>query len=191
MTGAQRGWLSLLAVLAILSGWWLWSLTDDDDATALTGPPRSDYSLENFQLIAMDERGRESFSVRGPQLSRHPFLGTLDMDNPRFEFPDAEGGRWKAESGHAWVAADGKLLRLYDDYVIDGPPGDRGDPLRMHGPDIRFLPDLNVAETDSDVTIRDGRSILRGRSMRAELDDRHVVLSNLEGRFQTVGPTSP
>ncbi|MEZ5464989.1 MAG: LPS export ABC transporter periplasmic protein LptC [Lysobacteraceae bacterium] len=191
MTRTQRGWLVLLGLLAIVSGWWLWSLTDDDSAPPLTGPPRSDYSLENFQLVAMDAHGRESFSVRGPRLSRHPFLGTLDMDSPRFEFPDAEGGRWQAQSGHAWVAADGKLLRLYDDYVINGPPSAAGAPLRMHGPDIRFLPDENVAETDSDVTIRDGRSILRGHGMRAELDDRHVVLSNLDGRFQTAGQTPP
>ncbi|MCB1559866.1 MAG: LPS export ABC transporter periplasmic protein LptC [Xanthomonadales bacterium] len=191
MTGTQRGWLILLAVFALVSGWWLWSLTDDDSAPPLTGPPRSDYSLENFQLVAMDEHGRESFSVRGPRLSRHPFLGTMDIDSPRFEFPDADGGRWQAQSGHAWVAADGKQLRLYDDYVINGPPPDAGTPLRMYGPDIRFLPDDNVAETDSDVTIRDGRSILRGHGMRAELDDRHVVLSQFDGRFQTAAPKSP
>ena len=56
MTPAQRGWLFLLLVVAAVSGWWLWSLNRDDDTPPLTGPPRSDYSLENFQLIAMDEQ---------------------------------------------------------------------------------------------------------------------------------------
>ena len=70
MTPAQRGWLFLLLVVAAVSGWWLWSLNRDDDTPPLTGPPRSDYSLENFQLIAMDEQGRESFSVRGGRAAR-------------------------------------------------------------------------------------------------------------------------
>ncbi len=61
----------------------------------------------------------------------------------------------------------------------------------MNGPDIRFLPEQNVAETGSDVTIRDGSSILRGHGMRAELNDRHVVLSEFDGRFQTSGQTPP
>lgn len=191
MTSSQRGWLTLLALLAIVSGWWLWSLDDGNDEATLIGPPRSDYSLENFQLLAMDERGREAFSVRGPRLSRHPFLRTLDIDSPRFEFPDEDGSRWKARSGHAWVDADGKELLLYDDYVIDGPPGRNGtgaSRLRMNGPDIRFYPDTKIAETDNDVTIVDGRSILRGHGMRAELDSRHVTLSNLNGRFQAAAP---
>jgi len=175
----------LLGLLAAVSGWWLWHQPDEDAEPALVGPPRSDYSLETFQLTALDANGKESFSVEGPRLSRHPFVGSLDIDSPRFRFPDQDGGQWSARSGHAFISAEGDRVRLYDDYVMRGPPREGTDPLVMNGPEINYFPKDNHAETDTEVTVVDGSSILRGRGMRAELNAHQVNLSHMQGHFET------
>ena len=111
---APSRWLPgvLLALLAAGSGVLLWQLRDPGDDDQLLGPPRSDYLLIDYELIALDAAGRESFSARGPLLARHPQLGSLDLGQPLFEFPDQNGGRWTARAEAAWVDGDGEELRL-------------------------------------------------------------------------------
>src|SRR5690606_28098388 len=93
---SQPRWLpvTLLALAALTSGWLVYRLRQADTAPVLMGPPRSDYTLQDFSLVALDAQGHEAFSVRGPRLARHPHLGTLDISEPRLRFPDAHGGIW-------------------------------------------------------------------------------------------------
>ena len=105
---ARQLWIALLlAALAAESGWLLWSLREPAPAEVLTGPPRSDYQLVDFSLVALDAEGRESFVATGPRLARHPFAGTIEVSEPVLTLPqrDAEGrvqsARWSARARSA------------------------------------------------------------------------------------------
>lgn len=65
----RTGLGALLLVAALLSGWSL--LRDRDKAPLPVGDDASkDYVLHDFQIIALDEQGHESTTLRAPLLER-------------------------------------------------------------------------------------------------------------------------
>jgi lipopolysaccharide export system protein LptC len=166
----------LLTLLAIATGALLWQLRDQSRPTELLGPPRADYRLEVFELIALDADGRESFQARGPRLDRHPQLGTIDIEQPRFVIPDQDGAPWKARSRRAWLSRDGNELQLHGAVVLLGPQESDAAPIRLETERLNVFPRENRVDTDLAVTGTEPGSILRGRGMRADLDARRVEL---------------
>src|SRR3546814_17908338 len=55
----------VLLAAAILTSWLAWQLRPRP-APDVPGPPRSDYSPDNYELVVLDDTGRESFTVHGP-----------------------------------------------------------------------------------------------------------------------------
>ena len=173
----------VLFVVAAVTGWMVWQLREDEAPPPLYGPPRSDYMLLDFEMLSLDEQGVESFSAQGPMLSRHPHLGTLDVERPRFLFPDRDGKPWNARAGRAWVAQDGDELRLTGSVEFDGPRDAQGARIEVRTPDLTVLPEANEVRTDSAVTVTGPGSILRGRGLRADLDERRFKLSRTTGHY--------
>lgn len=174
MTAARWLLAAALALLAIATSVWVWHLHRDAEPAPLVGPPRSDYLLFDFDLVALDEQGRESFSAAGPRLARHPHLGTLEIDQPRFSTPDAEGGTWRSRAERAFVDAEGDELRLVGNVVLHGP--DTEAPLRLSGQSLNLYARQRRVASDAPVTITQPGSILTTNGLRGDLDTRSLEL---------------
>ncbi len=173
MTPARTLVAVVLALAAVLSSWAVLRLQREAEPPPLVGPPRSDYTATDFELVMLDADGGESFVVTGPLLTRHPAVGTLSVDEPRFAVPDQHGKPWTARAADAWISADGSELRLTGDVQIDGPPGDAAA-LGLRGESLSIFPRENRAASDDVVTVLDGATILTGRGIRAQFDTRRV-----------------
>jgi lipopolysaccharide export system protein LptC len=178
-------WLAgaLLFVVACASGWMVWQLRDGDEPEPLYGPPRSDYMLIDYEMVSLDDQGAESFRVSGPMLARHPHLGTLDAKEPRFLFPDADGGRWNARARDAWVSQRGDELRLDGAVEFDGPPDPQGGRIEVRTETLVVRPRENTMRNEVPVTISGPGSILRGRGLRGDMTARRFQLSEVNGRY--------
>lgn len=175
-----------LALLAALSGWAVWQLRERDQPPTLVGPPRSDYFVEDYELIGFDESGKEAFWLRGPRLARHPQLGTLELEQPRLGMP-AEPQRWLGEAERGWVSAEADRVRLIGAVQLRADAAADTGPMRLSADSLDLLPALNRAETDSAVTIEGPGSILRGRGLRADLARREVeLLAEVTGRYEPI-----
>jgi lipopolysaccharide export system protein LptC len=175
--------IALLALLAATSSWLVWQLRKEHEPPPLYGPPRSDYVLLQYELTALDDNGKESFRVSGPALARHPHLGTLNLEEPRFLFPDSEGKPWNARAGSAWVAKDGSEVRLSTAVEFDGPPNDAGQRIEVRTAELSVLPKQNQVNSAAAVTLTGPGSILRGRGLHADLDARRFQLSQVKGEY--------
>lgn len=184
MTPGQRLALLPLLLAAALTGWLVWQLREDDAPPQLIGPPRSDYYVDTFELIAFDDAGAESFSMCGPRLSRHPQLGTFEIEQPRLHMPGEDGG-WQGRAERGWISAEGDRLRLLDTVALQGPAAAGEEPLRLATQELELRPKENLALSDSPVTITGPGSILRGRGLRADLDAQRVeLLAEVTGRYE-------
>lgn len=172
----------LLLLVAAVTGGLVWQLQRSEEPPPLYGPPRSDYVLVDFELVSLDEAGGEAFRVNGPMLSRHPHLGTLDVAQPRFLFPDSNGKPWNARAARAWVAQRGDELRLTGEVEFDGPPQPNGR-IELRTTELTVLPELNEVRSDAAVTVTGPGSILRGHGLRADLDARRFQLSKVTGHY--------
>lgn len=173
----------ILLLLAIATGWMVWQLQRADRPEPQVGPPRSDYQLLDFELVALDEHGKESFRINGPMLSRHPYLATLEVSQPRFLFPDSSGQPWNARAERAWVARDGSELRLNEQVEFDGPPDASGERIELRTEQLTVLPDSRQLRNQAAVTVTGPGSILRGRNLDADLEARRFRLSEMTGHY--------
>ena len=177
-----------LLMVATVAGVAVWDLRPKPSAS---GPNsnRSDYILENFELTALDEKGKESFSVKAPHLQRDPGGKSLTLRLPQFSFPDKDGGRWLATSNTAWVAQKGVEVRLIDKVEMLGPPSPKGERTRFSTVGLQIFPKLNQAKSADPVTISRADSILHGTGLFADMQTHHIqLLANVKGRYAPPRP---
>ncbi len=172
-----------LFAIAVFSGLAVWELRPREKPKS-TASDRSDYTLENFDLVTLDENGLESFTVKAPHLERDPKGKTLTLRTPTFSFPDKDGGRWVTTSREAWVADKAVEVRLIDDVLMLGPPDPLGDRTRFATGHLQIFPKKNLAQTEDAVTVTRSDSILTGTGMRADMQTHQIdLLSAVKGRY--------
>lgn len=174
----------VLLTAAILTSWLAWQLRPRPSPD-VPGPPRSDYSLDSYELVVLDENGDESFTVRGPILSRDPNTSEWFLNQPRFSFPSASGAPWLAQAQSGWVSAHADEVRLQRDVQILGPVQRNGERARLDTAAIAVFPKQNLARSTDSVTITRGASILRGRGMETNFQThRFTLLSEVRARYE-------
>ena len=191
----MAGWRGLLTLVllaaALVSGWSVWNHRAPEPVRD-PASGRSDYQLYDFELVVLDEQGKEAFTLRAPQLARQPGDQSLDLANPVFLFPadggPADGGedgaaRWEMRSNQAWVSPNGGQVRLRGDVRAENP-GATGGSTELTTERLDVYPHEDRASTDSPVRIERPGSIIRGRGLRVDLATKHYVLqSDVETRY--------
>jgi lipopolysaccharide export system protein LptC len=177
---------SLLAA-AVLSGWALWRQRQlDQGQTVPTG--RADYVLEDFELVALDAQGRESFTLRAPRLARDPNAKTLDITTPLFLIPPragSQGAPWEVRSQTGWVSAKGEELRLRGGVTaVSTTVG--GQPIRLGSEQLNVFPKDKRATSAVAVTLTQPGLIMNGRGLEADLNAKSAILkSDVKGRYES------
>ncbi|QCU72438.1 LPS export ABC transporter periplasmic protein LptC [Luteimonas yindakuii] len=179
-----RGWLAIVLVIAaVVSGWSAWRQRADAPGTA-TGPLRSDYVLRDFELIALNNEGRESFTLRAPLLEQNPADRTIAIETPLFLVPERDGGRWQARSQTGWVSASHDELRLEGDVRMTSPD-QGGRDLLLTTTRMTLLPETNIARSDELVTIQQPGSRIQGLGMQVDLTTkRYEFSSQVKQRYE-------
>lgn len=166
----------LLAVLAISAQVLVWVLRPHDNANEFVGPPRSDYTLRNFTIDALDDNGTLSFRVTGPRLSHKGEDGSVFVDTPDYVMLDNSGNTWKGKSDAAWVNKDGTIMRLDGHAEMHRQASTGVQPVDVVTRDLTTWPKDKKMETAAPATIVQPGSILRGTGMRGDLNTRELEL---------------
>jgi len=75
----------LLAIVALATQALVWVFVPRDVEDTFVGPPRSDYTLGNFTLDALDEEGKHSFTMAAPRLVRKEDDSSIYVTTPKYE----------------------------------------------------------------------------------------------------------
>lgn len=172
----------LLLLGAIATGW---SLLHQRGGSAATGPAggRSDYVLHDFELVALDDQGQESFTLRAPHLQETPGARTMDLDHPLFLLPDDQGRYWQVQARRGWVSATRDRIKLQGSVLGTSPREDARN-IRLTTEQLTVFPDRHHASSPVVVTVTQPGSILRGRGLEVALDTRrYEFLSQVRSRY--------
>lgn len=182
----NRGVWIVLVLLAVIGTSLLLWLRRDTEEVAPPRPVTSDYILEDYSLVVLDEDGRENFRAQGPQLQREPGGKALELTLPVFSFPDKKlEGRWTASSARAWVSPKGDEVRLIEDVLLRSPPNERKQITEFKTANLKVFPKDDRAETDDAVSFTRPGVALTGVGFRADMDaKRFSLLSNVKGRYE-------
>lgn len=170
-----------LLVAAVASGWAVWH-RDSGEMPVVSGDGRPDYLLHDFELVALDDEGRESFTLRSPSMLREPGKRSMRMATPVFLLPDSQDHYWRVSAKRGWVSPDGDLLRLRGGVQVQGPT--EGKPISLRSTQMNVYPDRNLATSAALVTVTEPGLTMRGRGFRAELDaKRFTILAQATARY--------
>lgn len=172
----------LMLLGAIATGWSLLHTRAQPVASGAAAG-RSDYVLHDFELVALDDQGQESFTLRAPLLQQTPGARTMDLDRPVFLLPDDQGHYWQVQARRGWVSASRDRIRLRGQVHGRSPPENARE-VNLLTEDLTVFPDRHHASSPTVVTVTQPGSILRGRGLEVALDTRrYEFLSQVRSRY--------
>jgi len=174
----RRLWLvaALLALAGIALNVVLWITRQRINEQTFEGPPRSDYTLTDFTLNALDAQGNLSFQTVGPTLARRGEDGSIFVTTPDYVIYDGNGHEWKGKSDTAWVNKEGTLMQL-DGHVEMHRQAAKGvEPVDVVTRNLTTWPKDKKMETAEPATIVQPGSILRGIGIHNNLNTKELEL---------------
>ncbi len=183
----RRYWLLVvvLALVAIGTELLVWIGRDRTNEQTFAGPPRSDYTLTDFTMDALDSTGKRTFQISGPHLARRGDDGSVFVTTPDYLLVDGGGHPWKGTSDAAWVNKEGTVMKLQGHVEMHRQPGDDGKPVDIVTTDLTTWPKDKKMETAALATITQPGSILSGIGMRGDLNDKTLeLLSDVHSTLQ-------
>lgn len=177
-----------LVLLAAAAGS-AWLLLSDDAAPApepgTAAGDRPDYVLHDFELVALDEQGRESFTLRAPVLARDPGTREMEITTPLFLVPPSrEGGdAWEIRARTGWISDGAEELRLRED-VEARSDGTGLAATTLNTPALSVFPGDDRIATTEPVTIVQPGSTVRGVGLEGDLaGGRYTLQSEVRIRY--------
>jgi len=184
----RRYWVIVfvLGLLVIGTEALLWLVRDRTNAQTFAGPPRSDYTLSDFTLDALDSAGKRTFQVSGPRLARRGDDGSIFVDAPDYKLVDGAGHPWTGKSESAWVNKEGTIMKLLGHVEMHRAGDDKSEPVDVVTSDLTTWPKDKKMETAAAATITQPGSILRGTGLRGDLNDKTLeLLSDVSSTLQS------
>ncbi len=181
------GWRTVLGlallIAALASGWAAWR-----QAVVADPPPalaeRSDYLMRDFEMISLDDAGKESVTLRAPEMQRNAADQTYQIDTPLFLLPDSEGQHWEVRSRTAWVSPKGDEIRLQGE--VDGrSPAGAAAPTTLATDRLDVFPRHNLATTESRVIVTRPGSVLSGVGFETDTrTQQYTFKSQVRSRYE-------
>lgn len=175
--------LALLVAAAIGSGWLAWN--NRQQAQSATLPSSADYVLHDFQIVVLDEQGKESTTLRAPHLARNGSDQTLDIQQPVFLLPDSDGRHWQLRAATGWVSAAGDQMQLRGGVHGDSPVDAGIAPTTFRSDTLTAFPDRHLVQTDDAVEITQPGLRQTGVGMQLRTDTQNLrLLSQVRTRYE-------
>lgn len=155
-----RYWLPLLPLLGLLAAvYWL-------DQQAQPGPAKTgnglrhdpDAIVENFSATKMNDLGAPSFILAAKMMLHYPDDDNTILEEPHVSMLSAEHPAILATARQGTISSNGDEIFLRDDVEVLREASAQQDQLALHAEYLRIVPDQNLTDTDSAVTISDPHS---------------------------------
>jgi lipopolysaccharide export system protein LptC len=146
----------VLAVSAAAAlSWWLAQLGDKTPTmpTDQRGPRAIDYHVTGFDVTRMTAEGSPAHRLRARYMQHFTDDDTTELQQPHLTVYQAEAPPWEVDAERAWLSADGSLLLLQGDVLIERAGDAVNRPIRITTRDLRVQPRQDYAETDEKVRV--------------------------------------
>ena len=154
--------IAALAFFALATQVLLWLIREPDTTPAFVGPPRSNYTLGEFEMHALDEAGKLSFTVSAPRLARRNDDGSMWVETPHFIMVGKDAAEWYGDSDSAWINKDGSQLLLAGAVAMNRDAQGKIKPAKV--------------ETAAHATLSQPGAMQSGTGMKADLDTHQLEL---------------
>ncbi|HHW4680048.1 MAG TPA: LPS export ABC transporter periplasmic protein LptC [Xylella taiwanensis] len=175
----------MLLIAAIVSGWSAWHQRKHMQATS-PQDITTDYTLHDFKMVALDKQtGKESLTLRAPQMQHNHTDSTAEVTTPLFMIPDKSGQHWTLHAQTGWLNKDGTLLRLRQDVKGDSPTDPGQVPTTFRTQSLDVYPNHHLAKTADTVTMTHQGIIQTGVGFEVNTKtQQYKLLSKVNTRYE-------
>lgn len=175
--------LALMLFLAALTLWLQYSV---QEGPGRPGARRHDPDaiVENFTVRRLSDTGKPQYTF-----SARKMMHFLDDDSSEALYPSIvhladTGGSITATASRGVIARNGEEAFLYGNVLIVRESTPEHEEFRAHTEFLHMLSEKHIAQTDRQVTITHGRSILAGIGMVVNDDKQEFTLqSQVKGTY--------
>jgi lipopolysaccharide export system protein LptC len=186
---SSQRWLAilLLALLATGTRWWLMRTQEADRAIGGLPDARSEYTLDNFDLLVMDKQGLPSFQIESPRLERVPNDGSSIVEQPRMHLFENGNKTWRIDAQSGWIRQDGAEILLQGEVLMTKGQGQ--DQFIINARDLKIFPRKELALSSEAVKIQRPGTVMAGIGLKARLDlEKFELMSEVEGQYEPPKP---
>ena len=178
-------------VIAVWSWQWLENspaTTSSSDSTLQMAETESDYYLQDFRIVTVDDTTGEVFQLSGQSLSHHSVSGNSSIMQPVVTLYGANQTHWQGSAQHGDISADFNQVTLLGSVRLaqfPGVPAADLDPATAHSVDkpsveissasLKVDTDKQTISTDDPVTIKSDFWSLNANQMRADINDSKLL----------------
>jgi lipopolysaccharide export system protein LptC len=184
-----RGNIIVIISLLLLVGatFWLGKTIDikDNKTTATSEPGGIDYYMENFTITSMNEQGEPRQDLSAVRMEHYPQDDSTSLVKPHIVVYKDKTAPWHITSKRGLISADGEIVLLKGDVVIDRPSTKGRGEMKLSTSELRIRPNDEYIETDKPVVMEGNGTYTQAIGMRAYMKQGKLhLLNRVRGRYE-------
>jgi LPS export ABC transporter protein LptC len=146
--------------------------------TIVEEPHDPGYAARDAKLVQTGPDGRPLYTVDANVIRQQPNDNTVELEAARLGFYDSNGSLWTAHGEHGEVGQDTGVVELSGDVHVNGTPQGALQPAEIVTNRLAFDTNTKIASTREPVTLTWSGQEIKGKGMRAALNDGRVQLES-------------
>lgn len=188
----NRGNLLIIAFVLVLVAVSLWLRGQIRDAapevTDISVPHIPDFTIENFEAVAMDINGQPRQRMFAPELLHYADDKTSVVEQPHVIIYNNVTPPWQVDAKRGWISADGNTLLLKEDVVAIRERDAMHEAIRIDTTDVDVDLVKDIAVTDAEAVIVADSGVTESIGMRARFAENRLFLKErVRGLYEVPG----
>jgi lipopolysaccharide export system protein LptC len=156
----------------------------ENTAPTIVEEPRDPgYAARDAKLVQTGPDGHPLYTLNADVIRQQPNDDTVELENATLGLYDSNGSLWTARGERGKVGQNTGIVELSDDVHVSGTPPGTQEVAQMATDQLTFDTSTKVATTKDPVTLTWSGQEIKGKGMRASLNDGRVQLeSSVHGR---------
>ena len=148
-------------------------------ATTVVEEPRDPgYAARDAKLVQTGADGHPLYTVDANVIRQQPDGDTVELEQATLGLYDSNGSLWTARGERGQVGQNTGIVELDDDVHVSGTPQGTQQPIEIVSDRLTFDTNTKVASTKDPVTFTWSGQEIKGKGMRASLNDGRVDLES-------------
>ena len=146
--------------------------------TIVEEPHDPGYAARDAKLVQTGPDGHPLYTVDAEVIRQQPNDNTIELEQATLGFLDANGALWTARGEQGEVGQDTGTVELSGDVHVNGTPQGTLQPAEIVTNRLAFDTNTKIASTREPVTLTWSGQEIKGKGMRATLNDGRVQLES-------------
>jgi LPS export ABC transporter protein LptC len=171
---------AVLVFIVVIGGTILFGGPQSENTAATVIEEQHDpgYAARDAQLVQTGADGHPIYTVDASVIRQQPNDDTVRLEQATLGFHDANGALWTARGDNGQVGQDTRKVELSGDVRVGGTPQGTTQPVQMTTEHLAFDTNTRIASTKDPVTLTWSGQEMKGKGMRASLNDGRVQLES-------------